>query len=230
MTTPATSTRTSRSSLVDQVYRDLKSAIIDGVYPPGSSLRLNDLTDAYEMSVIPIREALRKLEVERLVEVEPNRGARVAPISVEDVQDAYMTRVMLESEAIRRAWDNITPELIDELHGLQQQLMDAYTRADLAAAPELHRRLHFTMYEAAGSPWLLHLIEILWNHTERYRRLSLALRPALGPGEDIHVEVIHAMEEGRRADAAKALKRDLEHTSRLIVEHYTQERENSVAG
>ena len=56
-----------------------------------------------------------------------------------------------------------------------------------------------------------------------YRRLSLALRPALGPGEDIHIEVIKAMEEGRRSDATEALERDLRHTSRLVIEHYPSE-------
>jgi DNA-binding GntR family transcriptional regulator len=221
VTTPNNAIRRSGPSLVDQAYRDLKSAIIDGLYPPGSSLRLSELTETYDMSVIPIREALRKLEVERLVETEPNRGARVAAISVEDVQDAYMTRVMLEGEAIRRGWDRITPELVAELYELQRQLMNAYIKGRLDEAPELHRRLHFRMYEAAGSPWLLHLIEILWNHTERYRRLSLTLRPNLGPGEDIHVSVIQAMESRRRADAIRALRLDLEHTAKLIVEHYT---------
>lgn len=212
--------RRSGPSLVDQAYRDIKSAIVHGIYPPGYSLRASELTEKFDMSVIPIREALRRLEVERLVETQPNRGARVAPISIEDVEDAYMTRVMLEGEAIRRGWDRITPTVIAELYELQRQLMDAYTSGRLEEAPELHRRLHFKMYEPASSPWLLHLIEILWNHTERYRRLSLTLRPNLGPGEDIHVSVIEAMEKGRRADAIKALRRDLEHTSKLIIEHY----------
>lgn len=221
MTTSKSSARRSGSSLVDQVYRDLKSAIIAGSYPPGSSLRLNELTAAYDMSVIPIREALRKLEVERLVETEPNRGARVAAISVADVQDAYMTRVVLEQEALRRAWSRITPEFLAELHVLQRQLMDAYARQDLEVAPKLHRRLHFTMYEAADSPWLLHLIEILWNHTERYRGMALSLRTTLRPEDDLHKSLIEAMERGSRSEAAKALRLDLERTARLIAEHYT---------
>ena len=84
----------------------LRDAIIDGEFPPGSPLRHNELTNAFGVSLIPIREAMRKLEVERLVDSTPNKGARVASVSLDDVRDVYQTRIALETEALRRAWPN----------------------------------------------------------------------------------------------------------------------------
>jgi GntR family carbon starvation induced transcriptional regulator len=81
---------------VELVYRQLREALVNGEYAPGAPLRPDRLSRIYDVSLIPIREALRKLEVERLVEATPNKGVRVAPISMDDLVDVYATREMLE--------------------------------------------------------------------------------------------------------------------------------------
>ena len=117
-------------SRVDAAYRQLRAAIISGEYPPGAPLRHSELADAFGVSLIPIREAMRRLEVERLVESIPNKGTRVAPVSIEDVQDVYATRVLLEVEALRRAWPRLDAAAVGEVRALCDSMVERVRRSD----------------------------------------------------------------------------------------------------
>ncbi|MGA7273109.1 MAG: GntR family transcriptional regulator [Acidimicrobiia bacterium] len=205
------------TSRVDHVYRELRSAIIDGEYPPGAPLRHQDLTRVYGVSLIPIREAMRKLEMERLVEAVPNKGARVASISPADVQDVYATRIVLEQEALRRAMGKLGKEGLAEVRRWRDEMVSLVRRDD-PAFYELHRRVHFAIYEASGSPWLLHMIEILWSHTERHRRLAARVRAFVDVGDDHHGRIIDAIATDDTEAALAALEDDLRRTSNLVIE------------
>ena len=206
-------------SRVEEVYQRLREAIVDGDYPPGAPLRHQDLTDVFGVSLIPIREAIRKLEVERLVESVPNKGARVASISAAEVEDVYATRIVLEQQALRLAMSNIDGEELDRVRGLRQE-MESMVRRDNPAFYELHRRVHFSIYECSRSPWLLHMIEILWSHTERHRRLAARVRSFVDVGDDQHGRIIDAIEAGDAEGAVEALRLDLTRTSTLVVDAY----------
>lgn len=209
-------------SRVDSAYRRLREAIIEGEYPPGSPLRHSELTDAFGVSLIPIREAIRKLEVERLVDSIPNKGARVAPISLDDVSDVYQTRIALETEALRRAWPNLTPETIDGISDVREKMVDRVRRDD-ETFYHLHRRVHFDIYERSGSAWLVHLIEILWSHTERYRRLAARLDSFVDEGSDLHGKILEAIRLGDRKAAEEALRNDLQRTAGLMFTAYEEQ-------
>ncbi len=101
--------QTEAVSLVDRVLDFVRDRILSGEYEPGARLRLQPLAEESGASLIPVREALRILETERLVETIPNRGARVAGISREDMEDLYRVRVLLETEAVR-----LSPPMTDE--------------------------------------------------------------------------------------------------------------------
>jgi DNA-binding GntR family transcriptional regulator len=208
-------------SRVDAAYRQLRRAIIDGDYPPGAPLRHAELADAFGVSLIPIREAIRRLEVERLVDSVPNKGARVAPISLEDVRDVYATRVLLEVEALRRAWPRLDEEAVAEIRELREAMVERVRRDD-PRFYELHRQIHFGLYERSGSPWLVHLIEIVWSHTERYRRLAASLGTFVAEPADLHGVVLDAIAAGDIDQAAAALRQDLERTVNLIIETYQE--------
>jgi DNA-binding GntR family transcriptional regulator len=208
-------------SRVDAAYRQLRRAIIHGDYPPGAPLRHAELEDAFGVSLIPIREAIRRLEVERLVDSVPNKGARVAPISLEDVRDVYATRVLLEVEALRRAWPRLDEEALSEIRELREAMVERARRDD-PLFYELHRQIHFGLYERSDSPWLVHLIEIVWSHTERYRRLATRLRQFVDEPADLHGVVLDAIAAGDIDQAAAALRQDLERTVNLIIEAYQE--------
>jgi DNA-binding GntR family transcriptional regulator len=207
---------------VDRVYQDLREAIIEGEHPPGAPLRHLELSNAYGVSLIPIREALRRLEVERLVESIPNKGARVAPISLDDMVDVYATRIVLEVEALRRAWPRIDAQLLRRVRRARAEMLKAVrTKGDRLY--ELHRQVHFSLYERSGSPWLMHLIEMLWSHTERYRRLAARLRTFVDLGHDLHGVVLDAIESDDLDGASQALRSDLERTQKVILEAHHQD-------
>lgn len=176
----------------------------------------------FGVSLIPIREAIRKLEMERLVESIPNKGARVAPISVADVRDVYATRMALEGEALRKAFSSIGPDDLAEMRALREEMVTQVRRDD-PAFYGLHQRLHFSLYELSESPWLVHTIEILWSHTERYRRLAARLKSFVDVGDDLHGRLLDAIEAGDVEEAVKALNQDLARTSDLVVEAHSAE-------
>ena len=216
---PLTGSDPTPTSRVDSAYRKLRKAIIDGDYPPGAPLRHSELTNAFGVSLIPIREAIRRLEVERLVDSVPNKGARVAPISLDDVNDVYTTRIALESEALRRAWPNLTSTRLDAISKIREQMVER-VRKDDKRFYDLHRQVHFELYERSDSPWLVHLIEILWSHTERYRRLAAQLDTFVDEGSDLHGSILAAIRDGDLEAAQGALRDDLERTARLIFNAY----------
>lgn len=202
---------------VERVYQQLRQAIIEGEFPPGTHLRVEKLSRMYDMSLIPIREALRKLEVERLVEAIPNKGVRVAAISRDDVRDVYATRVMLELEALRRAWPSIDSAFVEELKVIRQEMVEATHLPDPTRAYELHRQVHFSIYQRSASPWLMHLIEILWSHTERYRRMTTRLATFIDEDRDIHGRIVNAIADGDLEEACESLRQDLERTPAVIL-------------
>ncbi len=196
-------------------YREIRRAIVGGRYEPGSALRLQILATDHGVSFIPIREALRMLEAEGLVEIFPNRGARVAPLSLVAIEDVYSTRMALEVDALRRGFENITPEIVQRGYALIEQIVKAFKAGDNLAY-ELHRELHFLLYEPADSRWLMQMISTLWDHTDRYRRLSMPLNEDIdGLGKE-HEAIFVAIEAGDCEAATDALRRHLRHTLTML--------------
>lgn len=159
------------TSSVELVYQRTRHAILTGDFPPGSPLRLQELASRNGVSMIPVREALRLLEAEGFVESIPNRGARVAPLSMEDMLDVYRTRIVLEVEALRQAIPRTTPAVLTKARRLNTKIMRQFMQRGHAEYED-HRAFHFALYEPSGSKWLLRLIAIVWDHTERYRRVG----------------------------------------------------------
>ncbi|MEX1134808.1 MAG: GntR family transcriptional regulator [Acidimicrobiia bacterium] len=146
----------------------------------------------------------------------------MAPISLEDVNDVYQTRIALETEALRRAWPNLTPEVLEELSQTREQMVERVLKSDKSFY-HLHRSVHFGIYERSDSPWLLHLIEILWSHTERYRRLVSKLDTFVDQGSDLHGVILDAIRNQDREGAERALRSDLERTAKLMFTAYDDE-------
>ena len=204
-------------SLVDRALKLTRERILNGEYKPGSRLRLNQLAEESGASLIPVREALRVLEVERLVEMAPNKGARVAPLSIDDMRELYATRILIETKALKMARRIEDDEAI-VLNEMLERLSKNLASGDRNVALRLHREFHFALYALADSRWLTHLIDILWNHSERYQRLSVPLRSDYGHEE--HSRILEALLAGKRGEAARALRTHLEHTARLVENGY----------
>lgn len=203
-------------SSVELVYQRTRRAILTGDYPPSSPLRLQELATLSGVSMIPVREALRLLEAEGFVDSIPNRGARVAPLSVEDLHDVYRTRIVLEVEALRQAFPRITPPQLAKARRLNARLVRQFARHGYANYDD-HRAFHFLLYDPSASRWLLRLIAIIWDHTERYRRQGAPLVTGESAGEE-HERIIAAVESGAVDSACQALVDHLEQACEVIAQ------------
>lgn len=199
-------------TLAEKAYVSLRKDIVEGCYAPESPLRLADLSERYGMGFSPLREALNRLQAERLVTAESLRGFRVSPRSLAEFEDALHARLLVETEALRlsiaRGDDAWEASVVAALYALRQQ-----TRREGGDVDELkirHHAFHRALLAACGSDWLLDFFERLYAATERYRIPALL---AAGPQKrDIDAE------HGQIADAV--LARDTARAEELLRDHY----------
>lgn len=175
------------------------------------------------MSSIPVREALRRLEAERLVESEANKGARVADLSFPDLADAYRLRVLLEVEAVRLALSNLTEEDLARARQLKEDMIRLLRDGPAEEGYEAHRRLHFLIYEKAGSTWLMHVINTIWDHTERYRRLAVRWGVQSFDLGRQHEEMLDALSDRDLEAAVEAVRQHFERPIQNIEEQLKRE-------
>ncbi len=204
-------------SLVKHAVTSMRERILSGEYPPGSRLRLHTLAQETGASFIPVREALRVLETERLVETIPNRGARVVPLSMKEMNDLYAVRIILEAEAVRTA-SPIDAKTGKELLRILSRMRVAVKGNDTNEIIRLNQEFHFSIYRRSDSEWLLYLIDLLWNHTERYQRLSLSFRHDAADRE--HRAILKALVAGKSDEAATAMSNHLATTATLVAEYF----------
>jgi DNA-binding GntR family transcriptional regulator len=203
-------------TLAEKAFDTLHAAIITGQLRPGARLPIEELADVLEMSPMPIREAVRRLDAAGFVENIPHRGARVTELSVTDLAEVYEARLALELLAIHRAAERFTAEReatarqrLEELN----QMSDDNSAATSAA----HAAFHFALYRAADSAWLLRLIRPVWETSERYcLEVPQCRQLAARAGE--HAAILEACEAGEPDRAALALHHHLATTANSISE------------
>lgn len=164
----------------------LRFEILTGGLRPGEWLKISGLVGRYPgLSPTPTREALSRLAGSGLVEFLPRRGARVAGVSADELQDIYRNRRSLEATAVGlsleradAAWDDELAAAFAALEEISEQAggdaeLGRLEPGELVAWERCHRRFHFALVARCGSPWMIRLIEILYDNSMRYRYLTL---------------------------------------------------------
>jgi len=213
---------------------ELREEILSGALPPGKPLLLVETAERLEMSVMPVREALRRLEFEGLVEQLPQKGARVSPLLLEDLEDIYHARITMESRSVFRASRAFTDESYGRLATVLMQYRDAYEHGDEVKGRQNHEDFHFGLYAVSTSSWTVKLIRVLWNASERYRRLSITRRGSIEDRFREHFDILDAC---RRLDGEQAsdlmtqhLTRSFELVKTDMMAHMAQREQNTTAG
>jgi DNA-binding GntR family transcriptional regulator len=147
----------------------IRAAILDGILQPGSRIDQNQLALDLNTSLVPVREALKKLESEGFVQIVPRRGAFVTDASTKDMEDLYFARSILEGQAGYHGAPNLTDDMLVQLDNLHMLMGRALESHDYGAFTTMNRQFHFIVYDAAGSYHLSNLISGLWDLAERYR-------------------------------------------------------------
>lgn len=199
----------SEGTLVDLATAALREEILSGELRPGERVHLAGAAERLGMSMVPVREALRSLASEGLVIAVPQRGYRVSPISADDLADLYRVRLVLDPMATELAVPRLTDADRAELESAMAALEQAYARGDRDAHRIAHRRFHFAIYSACGSAWLLRFLELMWDASYRYQRLSARRRGSLADRAAEHRRILAACLAGDAPGAAALMREHL---------------------
>jgi DNA-binding GntR family transcriptional regulator len=204
----------------DWVDRKLREAILSGDLAPGQRLHTGELSKRWSVSQTPLREAMQRLAVDGLVEISPQRGARVAPVSLKDSYDVHELRVVLEPMALRSAMEHGSHEWLAALEDAYEVLTDELRRGapDRGAIEESHRRYHLTLIEACDSPWLLRILDLLNSHIIRYWTLTAAPRRNTDEVLEEHRRIQTFVTEGKTDVAVAELTAHLQHALHSVAE------------
>ncbi len=192
--------RTLSASIVERLRHD----ILSGVQPAGMQLRQDMLASAFGVSRIPVREALFQLEAEGLVRIEPHKGAVVAGLSAQEVDDVFELRLILEPRLLRSSCLRLMPEDFAELDALQNSFVVAVKTANTAQWGQLNARLHLVLYARATQPRTLAIVSSLLQTSDRYTRLQLSRTSAWERAVREHAELVELC-RSRDTDRACAL-------------------------
>jgi DNA-binding GntR family transcriptional regulator len=206
----------------ETVYRQLREQIISGVYRAGDRLPEVSLSTALAVSRTPVREALRRLESDGLVQGS-GRGVTVAGLSTPELQHAHAVRGALEALTAELAADRqragrLAPAELADLEAQAARLEEITTAGDLEQAAALNRRFHRGIAELAGNPIAVEILDRLWNQITVSTRASLAPseRPDAVAAE--HRELLAAIAGGDRTRAGQIAGRHASATAHAVGE------------
>lgn len=200
----------------EYVHRRVREAILEAEIPPGEIMSQVALADELGVSRTPLREALRMLQGEGLVEARANRRVRVAPISPSDLEELYALRVVLEAQALRLAVPRMSQEHIARLEGSIAEMAHFAEQRDMRRWLVPHAEYHRQLTRLAGDRFAA-LLSQLFDHAERYRRLHLGHGPSAWATAD-HREILDAVKLGDAQAAAALLAQHLARTAFEVAE------------
>ena len=193
------------------VFEQLRREILDGTLNDGERIVEADIARRLKVSRTPIREALRKLEAEGLVQYQPGRGVTVAKVSPEDLDELYAIRGVIEGLCARLAAPHMTPGKIAVLRKLLQRMSNRYERNDLGAVVQLHRRFNDLVSLACLRPRVRELADRYREYTERGQLRSIQFLPGrFAAVLKEHQAIVEALEKRQAGTAESACRHYVE--------------------
>ena len=210
-------------SLADQLTSRIREAILTGKIPAGARLRIAELEATYGVSQIPLREAIRRLEAEALVETEPHRGARAASMSLKELDDLYDLRRLVEVGVARRAVGRHTAGTIAALEADIALLDRMYDAGEAKEYPSAHRRFHWDLLAPGANDEIERLLLSIWRRTGRYVQLAMTAFGSGPTGQGQHRHLLDLLRAGDADAFASELEEHLNLTQASIHDWYEAE-------
>jgi DNA-binding GntR family transcriptional regulator len=210
-------------SVTDVIYKQLRHDISQGIYPPGP-IHLKPIADRFSVSVVPVREALRRLEAEGLVSFDGKRRIVINALNEQELDEIFAIRGELEPMALRRAarhlaGDEATLARLEEL----VELMDAQ-ETEPGKWRDTNREFHALLYEAADMPRLWSIVSSLWVASEPYLRVYVTAVDSLRSAQDQHREILRTVRAGDPEHAEVILRTHLSDTWQVVQQRIHEER------
>jgi DNA-binding GntR family transcriptional regulator len=174
----------------------LRAMIVSGALRPGQRVNQDQIAESVGLSVAPVREALRVLEQEGQVTYRPRRGYFVTELRVEDLEEIYELRRLLEERAARRALPTLDEDALERIALAARDCYDAATADDVIGELEANRRFHFAILASPDQPHTMRHIRLLWESTEAYRAMYYNSPAERRHSIDAHDRIMAALRDG----------------------------------
>ena len=211
--------RIKRQSLPETLAQSLQERILNGEFKEGDSLIQETLAEEYDVSRMPVREALRQLEASGLVVMQTHKGAVVTSVSIEEISELFDLRAMLEGDIFGHAVPRLTEDHLAGSRAVLHQLEDAYQHGDVPRWGGLNWAFHRSLYVASNRSQTLGIVQGINLKTDRYIRLQLQITgpDAIADAETEHRELLRLSEVGDVKAAVPYLRRHISKAGRNLV-------------
>jgi DNA-binding GntR family transcriptional regulator len=214
-----------RQSLTSAVAEKLRDQIIRGEIPEGAQLRQDAIATQYQVSRIPVREALRQLDAEGLIAIVPNRGAIVPALSPDDVEELFSIRALLEPEVLKLSIPRLSEEDFCEADVVLRKYVSELRREDhVSAWGRLNWQFHSILYSRANQPRFMAIIRNVNNSGERYTRLQLYLTHGIKRANEEHHQILKLCRERDVTAACRLLREHIQYAGESLKKALEQKR------
>jgi DNA-binding GntR family transcriptional regulator len=208
-------------NLHERIYESLRRALIRGDFAPGQIFPMRALADRFGTSLIPVRDALKRLVAERALELLPNRTVCVPVMARSSFQELLQVRLSLEPQLARRATELIGFGAITRLEATNRAMGAAAERANVKAYLTANHEFHFALYGAAQSEVALPIVEALWMRAGPFLHAVFRDSKGMHTALDHHEDILAALRRRDPMQVAEAVVRDLSDAADTILASVT---------
>lgn len=187
----------------NQVYQCIRQNIADGIYLPGDRLNEQQIAEDLNVSRSPVREAIKQLTGDRLVVYIPNKGSFVKQLTLKDFSDMYDMRFMIESYAIEKACQELTPEIRLELQDYYDKFPKIHAENLIKEYSELDKMFHSALVQNSGNQYAIDLFNTLFIQISLFRAISLSDAERYRMSLRDHMKMIECIMEKNAAEAVR---------------------------
>ena len=204
--------------LREVVCETLRDAVRRGILQPGERLMEIQLAEDLGVSRTPVREAIRKLEMEGYVIMMPRRGTYVADLSIRDINEVFEIRTSLESLASGLAAERITEDELEKLQRLLVEIGTHIKNGDMESIVRTDTEFHDLLYQASRNKRLVGIISNLREQLTRFRTTSMSYPGRLKATLEEHRNIVEAIAQGDEKAARKAAEHHMEKSEQTLLE------------
>ncbi len=207
-----------RQSLASAVADKLRSMIIHGDVQEGEQLRQDAIAADFQVSRIPVREALRQLEAEGLIKIVAHRGAVVSALSADEIEELFDIRALLECAVLKVSIPNLTEADFEKAESILETYEKALWMKEVGTWGRLNWQFHSTLYSRANRPHFMSIIKMLNNNGDRYTRLQLYLTQAFERAKQEHRALLELCRKRDATSASDLLEKHIHNAGSMLKE------------
>lgn len=208
-----------RQTLTSAVTESLRQRILSGEFSDGQQLRQETLSIEYGVSRVPVRESLRQLEAEGLIQIIDHKGALVSKLSLADIRELLSIRALLEAELLRTAMASQPQNDLQQARLILSEFELALRNNDVRQWGELNARFHMALYQGAQRPHTIALIAQLHNKTDRYTRMQILLTQSMAQAHREHSHLLALCCKGAADEAAAFIHEHIMSAENALESH-----------